>query len=336
MIYQPSNIIKCLSSQAAYINIVANQMLFFTDMTQIFVDTTDNHRIPAEDIIILYHERERNNFIPSNRVTFVSEQNNVPFFVDNVTYAYVYVIETNSLYKYEQGVWTTLYGKYGKTTVAQTYYPNGNYQEITADDVTTNGILNDGSVVVRDGNKMICGLLRSDGYMLDITGMIGGQININPSGEHAGDGTLSINANTQGQGNITFLNGDLIIFGNIYRAAPEDWAKQYRLITEPVQIVNTTIIKTGSIIKATSILGGTKYTVDERLYTDVEVTTGVIAKGSKIYKDSVINNQQLQPPFLFDIDKYTLDTLQPTFDPDRDLPESAREELSNGKGEDEN
>lgn len=310
MIYNPDTIIQCLSTQSPYINIVPNRLLYYTDTNQLYYDSTDKIRTIADDIIIIQHEYERNNYIPDNKAYFISDDDS-PYFVNNQDYTIVYVVESNSLYRYQAGTWTTIYGVYGRTTVAQTYYPDGDIVTVDADDVTTNGILNDGSVVVRDGNKMICGLLRSDGYVFDINSLIGGQLNLSPSGKTDDGGTLSLNSNitTGDLGNIAFLNGDLIIFGNIYRAPAEDWNKQYRLITEDIQIIANTLIKAGSTIKAGSVLEAEKYTEDKVLTIDLEVSAGKIATGSKIYKDSVINNETLKPPFLFDIDRSKLNSV---------------------------
>mgnify|MGYP006964163315 CR=1 FL=1 len=111
--------------------------------------------------------------------------------------------------------------------------PNGDIVAVNADDVTTNGILGDGSVIVRDFNKMICGQLQSDGYTFNIKGLIGEQINIDPSGTVAGEGCLQINVNSP-----TCINNDLVIFGNLNIANKADWYKQYRLITQDISITH--------------------------------------------------------------------------------------------------
>lgn len=306
MVYNPKIIVKLLSSQLSYINIQYGQMFYITDIEQIQFDTQDGHRVFAEDIIILQYEYERNNYIPDNKLYFPSESQTQSYFVNNTNYSYVYVVESNSLYKYQNNTWYSIYGTYGRTTVAQTYYPDGNIITVNTDDVTTNGILNDGSVVIRDNNKMICGLLKSDGYVFNINSLIGGQLNLNPSGKSVSEGSLQLNANITGQGNIAFLNGDIIIFGDIYKASIDDWKKQYRLITETIQIINFTLLKAGSVLVKTSKIGDTTYTEDTILTEDTEFTDGQIVLGSKIYKDSIINNVMLKPPFIFDIDKSTL------------------------------
>lgn len=300
MIYNPLIIMKCLSTQATYINKRYGQMFYFTDKGQVYVDTQNQGRILATDIYILQYERERTNFVPDNRSTMATEPDvltNDQLYVD---FIYIYVVETNSLYKYNYSsrIWQTLYGTYGSTVVAQTYTPEGDGVIISADDVTTNGILNDGSVVIRDANKMICGLAKSDGYSLTINSLIGGQINIEPSGSPSGNGCLQLNSKSY----ETNLNNDLIVYGQIKTAPKTDWNKQYRLVTEDINIISTTSIKAGSLIKSGSSLGSTKYTEDTRLDKDITVTSGLITVNSRLYINTIINGEQIKPPYLFDID----------------------------------
>lgn len=303
MIYRPTIISKIISTQANYIDRLYGQMFYYTDFNQIWYDTQDNNRILADDIIILQFERERNNYIPNSTTSFPTEPGMQPTTAMLTYTSFVYVVETNSLYSYFNGIWTTLYGTYGSTIVAQTYLPDGTIKTVNADDVTTNGILNDGSVVVRDNNKMICGLFRSDGYTLNMLSMIGGCINLDPSGRNVDDGCLQLTASAVGNSaeNIANLNGNLRVFGNIETIPSTDWSKQYRLVTENIQIVTNTTIAVGSTLLATSVIGDTKYTVDTVITEQIEATSGMIAKGSKLYKDSIINQQLLQPPFMFDI-----------------------------------
>lgn len=302
MLYNPQVIAKCLSTQATYINRTYGQMFYFTDTNQIWYDTQNGGRVQAKDITILLYERQRNNFIPSNNLNYDDEfyDSSNPNKYAYITY--VYVIETNCLYLYYyiSKTWQTVYGKFGQTTVAQTYYPEGNIAIINADDVTTNGILNDGSVVVRDANKMICGLLKSDGYTFNIQSIIGGQINFAPSGTDSEKGCLQLNSESE----TTNLNNDLLIFGEIKTTSKENWNKQYRLITQDINITEHTVLKKGSLIKASSKLGEEAVTADYNLPDDVTIDNGFIATGCKIYKNSVINNAVLKPPFMFDTEEY--------------------------------
>lgn len=292
MIYNPTVILRCLSSQAVYFKINYGQMFYYSDLNQIWYDTQDNSRVLANDIVILQFERERNNYVPSNIYELYPIETPNGYLQD---YTIVYVIETNSLYRYYHNSWTTIYGKYGQKSVAQTYLPDGTVKIIVPDDVTTNGILNDGSVVIRDNNKMICGVISSDGYTLNARGLIGGCINIDPSGTMVGDGCLQV-TNSQ-----TNLNSNLVIFGTLKIVDPSYWNKQYRLITEEISINTNTQIEAGSTIKANSILGDTTYSQDTILTESVNCTSGRITINSKIYINSIINNQPLQPPYLFDI-----------------------------------
>lgn len=301
MVYNPEVILKCLSTQASYINKKLGQMFYFTDKSQLWVDTQNGNRILATDVYILFYERERNNFIPNNTSTFATEPDALTDSQRLLDYAYVYVSETNSLYQYsyKSKTWSILYGKYGQVTVAQTYYPNGESVIVSADDVTTNGILNDGSVVVRDGNKMICGMARSDGYTLDILSLIGGQINLEPSGNTRDNGCLQLNSEIED----AYLNNNLVIFGDIKTTNKNNWNKQYRLVTQDIIINSSTTIKSGSTIKAGSSLGDERYNVDTKLTNEITTNTGLIITGSKLYKNSIINNSILKPPFLFDLNE---------------------------------
>lgn len=305
MIYNPNIIVQCLSSQAIYIDKLYGQMFYFTDRRQIWYDTQDKGRIQAYDIVILQYERNRNNFVPNNIRDFPSEPNYQISAADSdlVNYSIVYVVETNSLYKYENNIWTTIYGRYGSTVVAQTYLPDGTIKYVVADDVTTNGILNDGSVVVRDSNKMICGQLSSDGYTFNIQSLIGGCINFNPSGKDSGPGTLQLNANfvdNNVKNSVANLNGDLVVFGKIKTTLPENWNKQYRLVTNNLRIDQNSTIKLGSLIKSGSTLDTIKYTTDTILTEDININSGYIVQDSKLYIGSIINGEPLKPPFLFD------------------------------------
>ena len=300
MLYNPLVILQCLSTQAIYINKVYRQMFYFTDKGQVYVDTQDRGRILATDIFVLDYERERTNYIPDNRSTMATEPDaltNDQLYSD---FVYVYVVETNCLYAYYYAskTWQIIYGKYGVTTVAQTYLPNGDAVIVNSDDVTTNGILNDGSVVVRDNNKMICGLAKSDGYALYIHSLVGGQINFEPSSTPSGNGCLQLNSETYD----TNLNNNLVVFGNIKTTNKENWSKQYRLVTKDLTIIATSVIKKGSTITAGSTLGDTKYDNTTKLTEDVTVSNGLVVSGSKIYINSSINGDLLKPPYLFDLD----------------------------------
>lgn len=300
MLYNPLVILQCLSTQAIYINKVYRQMFYFTDKGQVYVDTQDRGRILATDIFVLDYERERTNYIPDNRSTMATEPDaltNDQLYSD---FIYVYVVETNCLYVYYYAskTWQIIYGKYGVTTVAQTYLPNGDAVIVNSDDVTTNGILNDGSVVIRDNNKMVCGLAKSDGYVLYIHSLVGGQINLEPSSTPSGNGCLQLNSETYDAN----LNNNLVVFGNIKTTNKENWNKQYRLVTEDLTIIATSIIKKGSTILAGSTLGDVKYDSTTKLTEDVTVSNGLIISGSKIYINSSINGDLLKPPYLFDLD----------------------------------
>lgn len=302
MLYNPSVIIKCLSTQATYISKKFGQMFYYTDKAQLYADTQNGGRILAKDVYVMAFERDRLNFIPDNRSTMATETNNLSNDQILLQYVYVYVVETNCLYSYQYSskTWSTIYGIYGSTTVAQTRDVEGNAVVISSDSVSTNGILGDGSVVIRDANKMICGLAKSDGYTLNIQSLIGGQINLDPSGVTVGDGCLQLNSEHR----IANLNNDLLVFGSIKTTNKANWDKQYRLLTDDVKLTSYSLIKAGSTIISGSLINNRTYLDDEVLTEDIETdTVGLLVMGSKIYKNSVINNVSLKPPFVFDIDE---------------------------------
>lgn len=304
MLYNPSVIVKCLSTQATYITKKYGQMFYYTDKAQLYVDTQNGGRILAKDVYVMAFERDRLNFIPDNKTTMATETDNLSNDQILLQYIYVYVVETNCLYTYQYSskTWATIYGIYGSTTVAQTHNVEGEAVIISADDVSTNGILNNGSVVIRDENKMICGLAKSDGYTFSIQSLIGGQINLDPSSTDMGDGCFQLNSEKR----IANLNNDLLVFGNIKTTNKTNWAKQYRLLTDDIKIINYTLIKAGSTIISGSLINDKTYTEDEVLTEDLETDTiGLLAMGSKIYKDSTINNEPIRPPYMFDIDEDT-------------------------------
>lgn len=302
MLYDPSVIIKCLSTQATYISKKFGQMFYYTDKAQLYADTQNGGRILAKDVYVMAFERDRLNFIPDNRSTMATETNNLSNDQILLQYVYVYVVETNCLYSYQYSskTWSTIYGIYGSTTVAQTRDVEGNAVVISSDSVSTNGILGDGSVVIRDANKMICGLAKSDGYTLNIQSLIGGQINLDPSGVTVGDGCLQLNSEHR----IANLNNDLLVFGSIKTTNKANWDKQYRLLTDDVKLTSYSLIRAGSTIISGSLINNRTYLDDEVLTEDIETdTVGLLVMGSKIYKNSVINNVSLKPPFVFDIDE---------------------------------
>ena len=57
---------------------------------------------------------------------------------------------------------------------------------------------------------------------------------------------------------------------------------------------------TTTVIKEYFICDSDMYDSD-KINTDISVTSGIIVKKSKLYIDSVINSNKLEPPFLFDI-----------------------------------
>ena len=79
-------------------------------------------------------------------------------------------------------------------------------------------------------------------------------INFDPSSTNMGNGCLQLNSENRSAN----LNGDLVIFGNIRQTSKDNWAKQYRLITKNTKVFTNTIIKKGSTLKASSVVGDQK------------------------------------------------------------------------------
>lgn len=108
----------------------------------------------------------------------------------NGTYYYIY--ETNSLFLYNGG-WTVVVGTevYNRFNINYEVPTGMKYVEGTIDG---NGLLGDGSVVVRDANKLIKGKAYIDATdnTLVITSFLGGGIRLLPSGAIDEKGSLSI------------------------------------------------------------------------------------------------------------------------------------------------
>lgn len=285
----PFPIIKIRSMQLTNITKIHGQIFYVTDENRMYSDTIDGGRVYASDINILQTESERLNVNP-----------------DSFDTKRFYVVETNILFSVINNSWIIERGTAGGRITAQTHYPDGEIIQIYPDDVTTNGIMNNGSVVIRDSNKTITGLLSSNGYSVEFSSLVGNQINLNPSAVRKGNGTLTLNAdlinedNDTNNNNTAMYNGSLYVYGSLHKVSPATWKNRYSVVTTPTVITSTSIFQSGCKITEGSILGTKKYEKDVELTEKVEVSTGSLATGCHLTSDSRLNSRSIQPPFIFD------------------------------------
>lgn len=282
-----SPVIKMRSTLFPQIQKVYGQIFYATDEGRMYLDTIDGARLPDLSITVLQTESERLNINPSN---FDGDR--------------FYVVETNVLFRCISGSWTIERGRIERE-VAQTYYPNGQLVRIYSDDVSGNGILGDGSVVVRDENRTISGILSSDSFSLNVASLAGNQINLNPSSNHQGSGSLVLNANlfeNEDNNNSALYNGDLYVFGTINKVSPAKWDSRYRVLSKVTLIDSESILLSGSFIEAGSMLDSTK--IEDRgfvLEEDMTVNTGSLTSGTKLIYGSTVNGSSVTPPYIFDL-----------------------------------
>lgn len=109
-----------------------------------------------------------------------------------------YVWETNELWTFSSNKWQILIGN--TRTSSGYYYTDGHTLDGTNDDtvIDNNGLLKDGSVVIRDDNRIIKGKLYVDrtNNNLVISSFLGGGIRLLPNGSQNSLGSLLINPNT--------------------------------------------------------------------------------------------------------------------------------------------
>lgn len=146
---------------------------------------TDSRRV-YEDI----------NSLPNGRRVFactvVATEQERLYTVRPMNGTYYYIYETNSLFLYNGG-WNVVIGSevYNKFNINYEVPTGMSYVQCTVDG---NGLLGDGSVVVRDANKLIKGKAYIDATdnTLVITSFLGGGIRLLPSGAVDEKGSLSI------------------------------------------------------------------------------------------------------------------------------------------------
>lgn len=283
----PSPVIRIKSDQMFLVKKVYGQIFYVTDEGRIYVDTVDGGRIYDPFVTVLQTESERLNVNPTS---FRGDR--------------FYVVETNILFKYLNGSWRIERGRVERE-VAQTYYPDGTLVRIYGDDVSDNGILGDGSVVVRDSNRTISGILSANGYSLDIVSLAGNQMNLSPSTVPQGTGSLVLNAGLYADNdnnNTALYNGNLYVFGTINKISPEKWSNRFRVVTSTELIDSESILKKGSYIEIGSVLGSSGVT--DRGFTlteDTTVRTGSLTPGTKLVYGSTVNGVSTKPPYIFDL-----------------------------------
>ena len=284
----PCPVIRMKRSQMVSVNRVYGQIFYATDEGRMYVDTIDGGRVYDPSIVVLRTESERLNI--SHPESYVGNR--------------FYVVETNILFKYLNGSWRIERGRLERE-VAQTYYPDGKMVRVYNDDVSNNGILGDGSVVVRDENRTIVGILSATEYSLNVNSLAGCQINLNPSAVHQGKGSLVLNADLYSNdynNNTALYNGDLYVFGTINKIAPEKWNNRFRVLQEVVLIDSESILKKGSYIEVGSIIGSTEVKSNGITLTeDITITTGTLTSGTKLSYGSTVNGTSTRPPYVFDL-----------------------------------
>lgn len=156
-----------------------------------------------------------------------------------------YILETNELWIYNAG-WILIDGE---TRESNGYYYNANHL-YPSDDITevldNNGLLADGSVCVRDLNRIIKGKMYINQLTnnLVISSFVGGGIDFLPSGELDKQGNLKLfGANTytgefdeNGDPIKTANKGLMKFFGDII-LVDED-GRQYKVVTTPYESNN--------------------------------------------------------------------------------------------------
>lgn len=215
-----SSIIKCKQYDMLQIKFKRGQIYYCTDTNNLYKDYGDSNvnriRINAKVLTSEYERLEK--IIP----TF------------NKMY---YVIDTNNLYLYN-GKWTFIsgdtqeYNTYAYYESTGTLSPVKNIDEYITSKTTgdviidNNGLLGNGSVVIRDSNRIAKGLLEVDDInnRLNIKSYLGNGINLIPySNKNYNDfgmktGTLQLNMIENGNsfiGNAEY-NGDWYNYGNQY------------------------------------------------------------------------------------------------------------------------
>jgi hypothetical protein len=143
-------------------------------------------------------------------ITMLDTENDRLYNITPAEMNYYYVWETNEIWIYNKG-WVLKVGTSTSNTVA--YYNDNGLNSVSSQFIDTNGLLKDGSVVVRDVNRIIKGKLYIDPLTskLVITSYMGGEIDLLPNGTTSDLGALTIDRS----GNMLF-NGKLETLQEMY------------------------------------------------------------------------------------------------------------------------
>lgn len=149
--------------------------------------------------------------------------------------------ETNELWIYNSG-WVQLEGT---TTLSNGYYyDNGAITETydVSEILDNNGLLADGSVCVRDFNRIIKGKIAIDQQTNNMvfTSFLGGGLTFLPSGDAGQQGTLNILASNTYTGDFdqnglpvtTGNKGQMTFYGQIYMV--DEAGRKYKVLAEEV------------------------------------------------------------------------------------------------------
>lgn len=126
--------------------------------------------------------------------------------------AYYYIWETNSLWLYNINGWTIIIGNSTDAVSGVYYGASGSLEDIYTDVLDNNGLLGDGSVVIRDYNRIIKGkayIDSTDNYLV-FASFLGGGIRFLPYGSESIKGSLSIDKDSLS------YNGKVDIYDDLY------------------------------------------------------------------------------------------------------------------------
>jgi hypothetical protein len=136
-------------------------------------------------------------------VTMLDTDNDRLYYIAPTEMTYYYVWETNTIWLYNKG-WNLIVGTDTTNNVA--YYNDNGLNSVSSQFVDTNGLLKDGSVIVRDNNRIIKGKLYIDSSSgnLIVSSFMGGEIDILPNGVTNELGSLTLSRSGLGTFNGKF------------------------------------------------------------------------------------------------------------------------------------
>ena len=164
-----------------------------------------------------------------------------------------YVWETNELWSFNAG-WISIIG--GNTTFSGYNYNNGSITGVSNlnNILDNNGLLGDGSVVVRDMNRIIKGKLsiNNDDNTLIISSFLGGGIVLLPSGTLNERGSLTLDSTKiyNENGTVTESEGKAVFKGDFY---VEHLVNKISVETK-IATVDELLQETNNIVTGTQLL----------------------------------------------------------------------------------